>query len=59
MRTTKNFSITIPKQRAAEIDRTAKEQCRSRSSYLVWLIRKDQIAQEGSVGAKQDARRMH
>jgi metal-responsive CopG/Arc/MetJ family transcriptional regulator len=41
MRTTKGFSITVPKELAAQIERAAKGQCRSRSSYLAWLIRKD------------------
>jgi len=52
MRTPKNFSITVPKKMAAETDRAAKEQRRSRSSYLTWLIRKSQIAQEGSLGKR-------
>jgi metal-responsive CopG/Arc/MetJ family transcriptional regulator len=41
MRTTKSFSITVPKELATAIDRVAKGQGRSRSSYLAWLIRKD------------------
>jgi len=59
MRTTKNFSITVAKQLAAEIARAGKEQCRSRSSFLTWLIRKDQIALDRLVGARQNARRVH
>jgi metal-responsive CopG/Arc/MetJ family transcriptional regulator len=39
MRTTKAFSVTIPKELLAEIDLVAKEQGRSRSSFLAWLIR--------------------
>jgi len=49
MRTTKNFSVTVPKELAAEIERVAKGQDRSRSSYLAWLIRKDQARPGGSV----------
>jgi hypothetical protein len=55
MRTTKNFSVTIPKQRVAEIDLAAKAQRRSRSSYLAWLSRKDQIAQE-AIGWRKTKR---
>jgi metal-responsive CopG/Arc/MetJ family transcriptional regulator len=39
VRTTKSFSITVPTKLAAEIDRAAAAQCRSRSSLLAWLIR--------------------
>jgi len=39
-RTTKSFSVTVPKELVAEIERAAKGQGRFRSSYLAWLIRK-------------------
>jgi hypothetical protein len=40
-RKTKSFSITVPAELAAKIDRGAAAQYRSRSSFLVWLIRND------------------
>jgi len=41
MRTTKSFSVTVPKELVTEVECAAKGQGRSRSSYLAWLIRKD------------------
>jgi hypothetical protein len=54
MRTTKTFSVTVPIDLVPEIERAARAQCRSRSSFLAWLIRKDQITQEDrSANIKQ------
>jgi hypothetical protein len=50
MRTTKSFSVTVPKELVTEIERAAKGQGRSRSSYLAWLIRKDaQVRARGAL----------
>jgi predicted transcriptional regulator len=52
VRTTKSFSITVPTKLAAEIDRAAAAQCRSRSSLLAWLIRqavKQEIHEEKAL----------
>jgi metal-responsive CopG/Arc/MetJ family transcriptional regulator len=37
-RTTKSFSVTVPVDLVGEIDRAAKAQGRTRSSFLTWLM---------------------
>jgi metal-responsive CopG/Arc/MetJ family transcriptional regulator len=42
-RTTKSLSVTVPAGLVPEIDRAAKAQGRTRSSFLAWLILKQKM----------------
>jgi hypothetical protein len=42
-RTTKSLSVTVPAELVPEIDRAAKAQGRTRSSFLAWLILKQKM----------------
>jgi metal-responsive CopG/Arc/MetJ family transcriptional regulator len=43
LRTTKTFSVTVPAELVGEIDRAAKAQGRTRSSFLAWLMLKQKM----------------
>jgi hypothetical protein len=45
-RTTKSFSFSAPKALALEIERAARDQGRSRSSLLVWLLKRQKTLDE-------------
>jgi hypothetical protein len=45
-RTTKSFSFSVPFALAAEIERAAAAQGRSRSGFLAWLLKRQKTLEE-------------